>query len=59
MDIVGKKLWQVAAGDSDRHYARLCLRWDVVLDGPGSAGPWPSREPVPRNEWGGVCAQGR
>lgn len=41
MDIRGKRVWQVAAGDTDRNYANLCLRWGVVLNGPGEEGPWP------------------
>jgi len=41
MDIHGKSLWQHAAGDTDRNYADVCLRWGVMLNGPGSAGPWP------------------
>lgn len=52
MDIVGKRPWQVAAGDTDRHYAHLCLKWDVILDGPGSAGPWPSCAAILRDERG-------
>lgn len=34
-------LWQFAAGDSNRSYQDLCLRWDVIIFGPGYAGPWP------------------
>ena len=41
MDIAGKTIWQQAAGDTDRDYSDLCLKWDVVLNGPGYAGPWP------------------
>jgi len=41
MDIVGKTIWQVAAGDTNRNFVDLCLKWDVILNGPGSAGPWP------------------
>lgn len=37
--------WQVAAGDKSRNYVDLCLRWDVVLNGPGRPGPWPSCQP--------------
>lgn len=42
MDISGKRIWQVAAGNADRNYADLCLCWDVILNGPGSDGPWPA-----------------
>lgn len=41
MDITGKNIWQQACGDKDRNYADLCLKWDVILNGPGSAGKWP------------------
>ena len=33
--------WQQAAGDGDRIYAETCLKWDVILNGPGYAGRWP------------------
>ena len=33
MDIVGKAIWQQAAGDTGRDYAEICLRWDVILNG--------------------------
>ncbi len=41
MDILGKSIWQQAAGDTDRNYADLCLNWNVILNGPGYAGAWP------------------
>jgi len=41
MDINGVKIWQQAAGDTDRNYSNLCLKWDVILNGPGNAGKWP------------------
>lgn len=41
MDIDGRRVWQQAAGDTDRNYVRLCLNWDVILNGPGYAGAWP------------------
>src|ERR1039458_2718702 len=37
--------WQVAAGDKSRNYVDLCLKWDVVLNGPGGSSPWPLCEP--------------
>ena len=37
--------WQVAAGDKNRNYVDLCLKWDVVLNGPGGSSPWPSCQP--------------
>lgn len=41
MNIGEKRIWQVAAGDTNRNYADLCLNWDVILNGPGSEGAWP------------------
>ncbi len=35
------RYWQQAAGDNDRNYVSLCLKWGVILNGPGYAGPWP------------------
>ena len=52
MDIAGKIIWQQAAGDTDRNYSDICLRWDVILNGPGYAGPWPDCEKSLRSdEW--------
>ena len=45
MDLGDKAIWQVAAGDTDRSYHDLCLRWDVILFGPGYRGPWPECKP--------------
>ncbi len=44
MDIEGRRIWQQAAGDTDHDYADLCLKWDVILIGPGDCGPWPECE---------------
>lgn len=33
--------WQIAAGDGERAYPDLCIKWSVILDGPGDLGPWP------------------
>lgn len=52
MDISKKETWQVAAGDADRNYADLCLKWDVILNGPGSEGPWPECIPRLVDDWG-------
>lgn len=41
MNLQGKVIWQQAAGDTDRDYADLCLRWGVILNGPAYAGSWP------------------
>ena len=35
IDISQRKIWQVAAGDTDRNYVAICLTWDVILNGPG------------------------
>ena len=41
MEIKNKKIWQHAAGDTDRNYVDICLKWDVILNGPGYAGKLP------------------
>ena len=41
MNTFNKKIWQVAAGDTNRNYADICLFWDVILNGPGSEGANP------------------
>ncbi len=52
MRIDGRVIWQQAAGDTDRNYAELCLKWGVILNGPGSAGPWPDcQEALRRGLW--------
>lgn len=52
MDIGTRQIWQVAAGDTNRNYADLCLEWDVILNGPGSEGKWPDCREALSNEWG-------
>ncbi|MCF8011586.1 MAG: hypothetical protein K9L17_08940 [Clostridiales bacterium] len=52
MDITGKTIWQVAAGDADRNHADLCLYWNVILNGPGADGPWPDCVETLRSHWG-------
>ena len=44
MDIQGKTIWQQAAGDTNRDYVDLCLKWSIILNGPGDYGPWPNCE---------------
>jgi len=34
MELGDGAIWQVAAGDTDRSYQDLCLRWDVIQDEP-------------------------
>lgn len=50
MDVQGRTIWQHAAGDTVRNLVDLCLRWDVILNGPGYCGPWPECEPLLRGD---------
>ncbi|MFZ1291247.1 MAG: hypothetical protein WAR79_14215 [Melioribacteraceae bacterium] len=50
MNIDGKKIWQQAAGDTDRNYSELCLNWDVILNGPAYAGAWPECKAVLKDD---------
>ena len=44
--------WQHAAGDTNRNYADICLNWDVILNGPGYAGPLPEcKDTLLNNGW--------
>ena len=43
MDI-SKTKWQHACGDTERNYTDICLKWDIILCGPGNAGPYPECE---------------
>lgn len=56
MDISQATVWQQAAGDTNRDYADLCLKWDVILNGPGDFGPWPDCEPAIRQNHPGKVA---
>ena len=38
MDLNGKTLWQVGAGDTDRSYGHICIGFDVMIAGPGEPG---------------------
>jgi hypothetical protein len=38
MDLSGRTLWQVGAGDTDRSYGPVCLDFDVMIAGPGEPG---------------------
>jgi hypothetical protein len=40
MDVTGRNLWQVGAGDTDRSYGNLCIGFDVMIAGPGEPGPF-------------------
>lgn len=50
MDISEKTIWQQAAGNTDRDHAELCLKWGVILNGPGFAGKWPDCEELLRDD---------
>jgi len=52
MDLTNKTIWQQAAGDTDRDYSELRIKWDVILNGPGYAGRWPDcAKPLRADEW--------
>ena len=38
MNLNGKTLWQVGAGDTDRSYGHICIGFDVMIAGPGEPG---------------------
>jgi len=38
MNLENRQIWQIAAGDTDRHYADMCLRFGIVVIGPGRYG---------------------
>ena len=40
------KVWQIAAGEPARDYSSLCIEHDIVMMGPGSAGPY-RKHPYP------------
>lgn len=50
MNIDNKTIWQHAAGDTKRNYVDLCLKWDVVLNGPSKEGAWPDCEKQLRHD---------
>lgn len=52
MKLEGRTVWQHAAGDNDRDYVDLCLKWGVILNGPGHLGRWPEcREYLQKEGW--------
>jgi hypothetical protein len=52
MEIGNRVVWQQAAGDTDRDYSHYCVRWGVILNGPGEEGPWPACEkPLREKKW--------
>jgi hypothetical protein len=40
MDLSGKTLWQIGAGDTDRSFGDICIKFDVMIAGPGNPGPY-------------------
>lgn len=47
-----RTIWQQACGDTNRNYSKICLEWDVILNGPGDCGAYPECMEVLRNwEW--------
>lgn len=53
MDVAGRKIWQIAAGDnSERIYANLLLNWDIVAIGGGGYGRWPENRDEYRDDRG-------
>lgn len=40
MDLTGRTLWQVGAGDTERSYGHICTKFDVMIAGPGNLGPY-------------------
>lgn len=52
MDIHNKQIWQQASGNTNRDYSELCLKWGVILNGPGYAGKWPDCQKLLQDdEW--------
>ena len=52
MEILNKITWQQACGDTNRNYADICLKLDVILNGPGYAGPYPEcDEKLKKDGW--------
>ena len=51
MNIEKRSVWQQAAGDTKRNYVDICLKWDVILNGPtGIYGSWPECQEKMRND---------
>ncbi len=40
MDLTGRTLWQVGAGDTERSYGDICGKFDVMIAGPSNRGPY-------------------
>jgi hypothetical protein len=53
VNIAGRRIWQVAAGDSsERAYPDLLLNWDIVATGGGEYGRWPEKRDEYRSDRG-------
>jgi hypothetical protein len=50
LNLEGKTIWLFAAGDTNREYAEVLLRGDVIAMGPGRFGPWPACGPKLKDE---------
>ena len=52
MDIKGRRVWQIGAGDGERVYNDMLLDWDIVAVGDGSYGRWPDCVESYREDYG-------
>ena len=52
MDIAGRRIWQLAAGDGERAYPVILLNWDIIAIGGGEYGHWPENRDEYRNARG-------
>jgi hypothetical protein len=41
IDLKDKVVWQQACGDRNRDYSAICIKYSVILNGPGGYGKWP------------------
>jgi hypothetical protein len=41
IDLIEKNVYQQACGDKKQNYSEVCIKWGVILNGPGSFGKWP------------------
>lgn len=47
MNLDNRKIWQVAAGDNNRDFVKICLDYGVILLGPGHLGSFSDKYNVP------------
>ena len=50
MNIDPDRCWQIAAGDTDRNYADICLQHNVVIMGPSYCGSWVDKSDGPKRQ---------